>query len=266
MIWQGAHRMRNLRILLATLATFAALVIWRETYSLQCASGAIPLLAIALIGFQTAEYAVFRRRCFADCAFEAGSFLHRFYSRTFLSILIAIFVSVVAGLSLLFNLLTWTEPVLALLAVDGLFLAFVTPAVIGVGSRHLRPGIARIATKNIVAAVNAALLLAPLLAIQYYSPFPAFVDQASLTNTISQAFQSFGSQCVPTDVLTKLQVAKEGFSWWLMLKANVQLTDPTFRVAAWIIFLVSGSLSVWAYSKLIVQVADLASGSGERNG
>ena len=258
--------MRQFRILAAVLVVFAALAVWRLTYDSQCASAAIPLLAIALIGFQTAEYAVFRRRCFSDCAFEEGSFLHRFYSRTTLSIVVAIFVSAVAGLSLFLNLLTWTDPVLALLAADGLLLAFIAPPLIRTGSRHLRPGIARIASKNIIAALNAVLLLVPLLAIQYYSPFPAFVDPASLTTTVSQALQSFNSQCLATDFLAKLQAVKEGFSWWLMLKANVQLPDPTFRVAAWIIFLVSGSLSVWAYSKLIVQAADLASGSGESNG
>jgi hypothetical protein len=257
--------MRHLRILAAALVVFAALAVWRLTYGSQCASGVIPLLAIALIGFQTAEYAVFRRRCFADCAFSDGSFLHRFYSRTVLATALAIFVSAVAGLSLFLNLLTWTEPVLALLAADGLLLALVAPPLIRISSGHLRPGIARIAAKNIIAAVNAALLLGPLLAIQYYSPFPPFVDTASLPNTITQALQAFSSQCLATDFLAKLQAAKEGFSWWLMLKANVQLSDPTFRAAAWIIFLVSGSLSVWAYSKLIVQAADLASGSGERN-
>lgn len=255
--------MRNLRILAAVIVTLAGLLIWRITYGSQCVSTAIPLLVIILIGYQTAEYAVFRRRCFADCFFNDGTVLHRMFYRPYFSIGIAMFVSIVAGLSLLLNLLTWTPPVLALLAVDGFFLAFLTPGSAVLSEGHLRPSIARLATKNVIATLNAGVLLAALLAIQFYSPFPEFVDPASLSNTIAQAFRTVGSQCVATDFLAKLQVAKEGFSWWLMLRANVELADPTFRAAAWILFLLSGSLSVWAYSKLIVQVADLASGPGE---
>jgi hypothetical protein len=258
--------MRNLRILAAVLAVFAALGVWRATYDSQCLSTAIPALLILLIAFQTAEYSIVRRRCFADCMFNDGTVLHRMFYRRYFAIGIAFFVSIVAGFSLLLNLLTWSDPILALLIVDGIVLAFLTPVVTSLGRQHLNPGIARIATKNVLIVINAGLLLAALLAIQYYSPFPRFVDPASLTNTVTQAFAAYGSQCLVTDFLAKLQVAKEGFSWWLMLKANVQLSDPTFRAAAWIIFLVSGSLSVWAYSKLIVQAADLASGPGEANG
>lgn len=258
--------MRNLRILAAVLAVFAALGVWRATWESQCLSTAIPALLILVIALQTAEYSIVRRRCFADCMFNDGTFFHRMFYRRYFAIGIAFFVSIVAGLSLLLNLITWQEPILALLIVDGVLLALLTPAVTALGRHHLNPGVARIATKNLLIVINAGLLLAALLAIQFYSPFPAFVDPASLTNTITQAFQAYGSQCLATDFMAKLQVAKEGFSWWLMLKANVQLADPTFRAAAWIIFLVSGSLSVWAYSKLIVQAADMASGPGEANG
>lgn len=250
--------MKNPKLIAAPLIVMAALLVWRETYDSQCGSLGIPLLAIAIIGYQTAQYAIYRRRCFADCFFNERSRLHRYYHRAAIPVLLAVVLSVVAGLSLILSALTWSVPVLMLLGVDGLVVAAVIPRGVGVLARHLRPAMAGTASRSLLASANALLLLPPLLAVQYYSPFPTFLDQASLANTISQAHEALGSQCLPTDLAVKFHAAKEGISWWLMLRASVELAEPNYRWVAWPLFLISGSLSVWAYSKLIVQVSDFA--------
>ena len=258
--------MNDRKVILAPLIVMAAMLVWRTTYESQCVSLAIPLLVIAIIGYQTAQLALYRRRCFADCVFNVGSPLHRLYYRAALSVLLAVLLSVVAGLSLMLNVLSWSAPVLLLLAFDGFLLAAATPGGVRMLTNHFRPAIAGTASRSLLASVNALLLLPPLLALQYFSPFPPFLDQASLPNTIVQAYEALGSQCMATNLVVKFHAAKEGLAWWLTLRASMELSDPTYRWAAWTLFLLSGSLSVWAYSKLVVQVADFAVQGDRHNG
>lgn len=65
--------------------------------------------------------------------------------------------------------------------------------------------------------------------------------------------------------LAGLYVQKDAFAWWLMVRGSGHLEAPILRWAAWTVFLFSGTLALWAYSRLLVQMIAFAQAGEDGN-
>jgi hypothetical protein len=245
------------RIIAAAALAFAALVLW--IYSRHCIALVIPAIVIVIITISTREYAVKRRKCLADYHFRKRSILHRVFSSSTLTTVRSFAISAIAGTTLMLNLLTWNSITLAVLALDIVFVA----AVFKVALRACEPvtmvGISPIVAKMCASWINTVVIVAVLFLIQLHSSFPDYLD-SSLSVTMERALRTVGSHCDLLDPVVKLHHAKEALGWWLMLGGTMQL-NQTSALAAWSLYLLSGSLSIWAYSRYMTQVIHLAIGN-----
>ena len=258
--------MALLRIVLALGLTGVALWLWRETYDVHCTALVIPGLVVCVIAYRSSRYTIARRRCLADGFVRPETMLHRMLSRPILPLVVAFVLSVCAGLVLLLNILTWPREVLWALAVDAGLVALAFAFMRRKAAEIFQPEAARLLAVHVLVVVNALGLLLVLVGLQYYLPFADFIDRSlALPDMIERASLAVGSDCVLIHALVRVHVAKEAVGWWLVLNASQHLSDPGFRLGAWILFLVGGSLSTWAWSGLVVQIVDWAFGARREN-
>lgn len=160
--------------------------------------------------------------------------------------------------------------ILALLVLDSLLIALFYFAFFHIvaGALQVNEAFRYLFAKRWAIAVNVPFVVAALLFIQLQQPPPAYVDGAlNLEETLRAASESIGSECSVVDQLIRLNLEKDGFSWWLMLKGGGSIDDSRVRWVAWLLFLLSGTLGLLAYSRLCVQLVYIAHrfGSGSMN-
>ena len=253
---EANNKSNYIRILSSSVLAFMSLVIWRQIYDEHCAALVIPLAIILFIAFQAAEFGIAKRYCFANCFLPEGSFFYRMITGRVLTIFISILVSIITGAVLVLNFITWDFIILSVLAIDALFLCILFLIITYTLRSHIKPKMGKIAVKHLTVMINTTLLLAVLVAIQLNTNIPEYIDKSSLTKTIENASKTVSSNCEVINTLTKLNTEKEAVTWWLMFQVSKNSNNPTFRWAAWLLFLLSSSLSVWAYSRFLVQVID----------
>jgi hypothetical protein len=243
----------------AILLSLALLGVWRATYDATCL-GLIPAaVVVAVIAAAAREQAMRRRYCLAECWFREHSFPARFLRSGLIVTLRALAVSLFTGGFLLLSLLLWGELMLIVLALDSLILTALSAAIRSGSPRFFRPESHRVLVKSWSVGINTLLMAGILFYAQLYSPVPEYLTD-SLTTTLDAASARVASSCPTVDMLAGIYQEKEAFAWWLMVQGSGQLDAPALRWTAWSIFLLSGTLGVWAYSRLMVQMIDFARG------
>lgn len=243
-----------------------AMMAWRYSHTITCFSLILPVAAMIMIAVPSARFTIARRQCFANCFFVPGSFLHGWFQRKTVSIFIAVALAALGTFSLMLSLVTWETSILTAIAIDGLIVATIAPRLLLLGTSQLRPEMASLAARATLANTNALAIVAPLLWLQFNEPIPDFVDREnSLGRTILNATAIYSSNCAVIDQVLWLNAVKESFSWWLVNLANANLSDPNYRLAAWLAFLSSSLPSAWAFSRLIVEVSFQSQPHGGRN-
>ena len=238
-------------------AAMAALLVWRVTYGAHCVAALIPCAVIFLIAYQSVEFGLAKRRCLANCFLPPATMIHRLATGRVVAFAVAIAGSLIAGGLLILNLVLWRPPVLALLAVDAALIALVLPGIERAFARGLRSEMVGIAAKHALTIANGLVLLVLLVVVELHAPIPVARD-VTWQEALRAATQAVGSDCPQIDVLVRLYAEKEAMTWWLMLSADTAVASSTFRFAAWFLFLLSSSLSVWAFSRFVVQAVHLA--------
>jgi len=237
------------------------LLVWSAFYASSCVVLLIPLLIVMVLTIATREQLRQRRRCVANCYFVSGSLLHRLVSSTKLVTLLSLAVSVGLTTLLLASVPGWGLPVLGLLALDAVLIALLYFGLLRAASSGLRVrGPFRyLFARRWAVMVNLPLVLTALLWLQLQQPPPLWLDGAmNLEETLRAASESVGSQCPLIDKVVRLNMEKDAFSWWLTLKGSGFIDDSRLRWVAWLLFLLSGTLALWAYSRLCVYLISSA--------
>lgn len=246
-----------MRILAAVLLTLALLWVWRESFDATCL-GIIPgLVVVALISAAAREQAMHRRHCLAACWFREGSLPARVLRSGMLVTLRALLVALVTGGVLLLSLILWDRPMLIALASDSIVVVILYVALAALSARTFRAESRMLLVKVWTVGINTLLMAGVLIGVQLFSPVPDYLDE-SLRVTLDAASARVASSCGPVDLLAGLYQQKEAFAWWLMVQGSGRLDAPMLRSAAWGIFLFTGTLGVWAYSRLLVQMIAIA--------
>lgn len=251
-------------VLLPALAVAAGpllLLSWSLLYSGPCVVLLIPALMTLLLTLAARDQLRQRRRCSADCFFVEGTLLHRLVSSTKLVTLISLAVSLALTTVLLVSVPAWGLAVMVLLTLDALLIALLYFGLFRAasGGLRVRGAFRYLFARRWAVMVNLPLVLVALLWLQLQQPPPAWLDDSlDLEATLRAASESVGSQCPLVDSAVRLNSEKEAFSWWLTLKGTAALEDTRLRWAAWLLFLLSGSLALWAYSRLCVYLISSA--------
>ena len=247
-----------MQILLQVLAVAAGPVLllgWSLFYTASCVVLVIPALMVLVLTLAAREQLRERRRCVADCWFVDGSLLHRLVSSTKLVTLLSLVVSVGLTTVLLVSVPTWGLPVMVVLTLDAVLIALLYFGLLRAagGGLRVRGEFRYLLARRWTMAVNLPLVLVALLWLQLQQPPPIWLDGSlDLEATLRSASGSVGSRCPLVDKAVRLNSEKEAFSWWLTLKGTAALEDARLRWAAWLLFLLSGTLALWAYSRLCV--------------
>lgn len=245
----------------ATIAGPTMLLGWSLIYPLGCWSMLLPAIVAAVLTLARRDRLAWRRRCLADCLFAGGSPLHRLLRSRFLITLAAAGVALMLTGVLIITIPRWDFTILAIIALDGLLITALfawlhrlSGGRLGVNPAH-RTLFARVWTVRI----NVLTMLPLLMLVQLQQPPPDYLDRdGHLRATLQDASASVTSECVPVDTLVRLGREGEAFAWWAILKATQAIEQRLLRWIAWLVFLLSGSLSLWAYSSFCVQLVHYA--------
>lgn len=238
---------------------FAALMVWRASYAAGCAALAVPAVVTVLIAWQSFEYGLARRRCFADCFFRHGSLLHRLFRGWLVSLLFAVLGALALSAFLFQGLATWDPPILIALGAVGLAIALLQPPLARAARGPARPKAARIAAKYLTVGLGGAAATLALAWLFLDAEIPSYARQGgALVDLIRAAAESTGSACPAVDDFLRLSAAKDGLVWWLILKADESAAGPGYRAAAWALFLIGGALGAIGYARYVAQCVSFA--------
>lgn len=247
-----------MRMIAAIALCLGALAAWRETYALSCAALLAPAFVFCVIALSLRESGVLRRRFFAEFYFRDGSWLRLFFSRTLIVTVIALFSALLPALSLCLDLTTWTPYELGVLAVDALVLVLLLRLFDWMTRGAARPEIRSVLVKRWAVGVNSALLVAGLIAAKLMLPPPEYA-LPTLSATMAEASRTLSSTCPWIDAALQVQIGKEALGWWLILSTEARLgaggDAGVIRWLAWAIFLISGGLSAYGFSRFLAQLA-----------
>ena len=247
-----------MRMIAAIAVCLGALAAWRETYAISCLALLAPVFVFVVVLMGVREHGVMRRRFFAQFYFKEGSWLRGFFSRTLIVTLFAFFGALIPTAALCLDLTTWTPYELGIVTADALVLIFLLRLFDWMTRGAARPEVRSVLVKGWAVAVNVVLLVAALITVRLMSPYPDYV-QPGLTAMMAEASKTISSTCPWIDLGLQVQIGKEAVGWWLITNTEARLSasgDFGFiRWLAWAIFLISGSLSAYAYSRFLAQLA-----------
>ena len=247
-----------MRMIAAIAVCLGALAAWRETYALSCLALLAPAFIFIVVVLGMREYGVLRRRFFAGFYFAEGSWLRAFFSRTLIVTRFAMFGAFIPTAALCLDLTTWSPYELGVVAADALVLILLLRLFDGLTRGAARPEARAVLVKSWAVSVNVVLLVAGLIGARLMSPYPDYVAP-SLATTMTEAGRTLSSVCPWIDLALQLQIGKEALGWWLITTTEARLAAAgdfgLLRWLAWAIFLISGSLSAYAYSRFLAQLA-----------
>ena len=241
----------------ATMAGPALVLGWSLAYPIGCWSLALPAVAVFVMMLAGRDRMSWRRRCLADCLFIEGSPLHRLLRSRVLISIAALLVAMVLTSVLMMTIPRWDFSILAIVALDALAITALYLWLHGMSAGLLRVNragrtlFARVWTVRL----NVLLMLPVLVLVQLQQPPPDYLDDAlQLRSTLQAASTSVASECLLVDALVRLGREGEAFAWWVIMKATQAIEQEVLRWVAWLLFLLSGSLSLWAYSSFCAQL------------
>ena len=237
------------------------LLIWTLIYPHSCWNLIIPLIVLLILAHATWEQLYQRRLCIAECYFNHGTMLHRLTSGTSVVALISISISLVLTIALLTSSVSWGFLELSVLALDALLVAllYVLFSHLAKEALGINSTFQHLFAKHWAVSANIIIVLIAFLVIQLQQTPPEWIDGSlDLRATLFSASEGVGSDCTVVDRLVRLNQEKDALSWWLMIKSTSGIEQSHIRWVAWLLFLVSGTLSIWAYSRLCVAFISLA--------
>jgi hypothetical protein len=183
--------------------------------------------------------------------------LHRLlYSSTWVTLL-SLATALVLIAALMMNVPGWDFVVLAVFAFDAVVLAVLYLAIWHLVHRlvRVRTGPRTVLVRSWSTALSVLLMLPVLLAVQLQQSPPAYLDSSpQLYEMLQTATARIGSECQLIDTLVRFGCESEALRWWLTLRAT-QMTQGTLLAwLAWGLFLLGGSLSLWAYSAFCTEL------------
>ncbi len=242
-----------MRVFAAIFLALALLWVWQATYARTCL-GLIPALGLILVLSQSLRSSLLRRRiCLAQCWFQSDSLPARILRGRWLATLRAFWIALFAGGFLLLQFPLWSPAMQLALVGDSLLLLLWIVFFRNLAKHWFHAESRTLLIQSWAAWSNSLMMTGASLVLQLYSPIPTYL-RASLRATLEIAGQQVAANCSMLDLLIRIYAQKEALFWWLMVQGSAQLPLPLARWSAWLLFLLSGTLVFWAYSRFLVQM------------
>jgi len=204
---------------------------------------------VALIGLNMLEVALMRRRAFAHVYLTHDSWLARLLTRKFFATLWAVFKALAFTFILLLEASDWATWIWILLFVDTLLLATAYGWLSKLLQLQVKPGWAGIISRRILVTLNTLLLSVMIASGQFLTAQPDYREY-SWQETITYSASMSQSGCDLVAPLARLKSIKDAIGWRLAANTLNGLQNIFATLLGWLIFLLSSSLSLWAFSRM----------------
>lgn len=252
------------KVIAGLVLSVSLLLVWRSAYSYSCFVLLIPVIVSIIITYGVAEDSIKRRECISNCYFKEKSWLYGFYRSKIFQRLVAFVISLILSITLLAFIVTTSWTVTIIFVVDSIVIYLLYIRFDELFGNTINDNMRPTVIKKAVIGSNAFALIVILALIQYNGYVPSYVN-ASLNNTIHDASSTVFSQCNIVNVLVKGYVELESFGWWTIIAYSKMEDNSNLKIVVWMLFLLNGSLSVWAYSRYITQIIDFINIFEKRN-
>lgn len=205
---------------------------------------------IALIGFNILEVTLMRKHAFAHMYLAEHSWLGQLLTRKFMSTVWAVIKSLVFTFILFAEASGWSLWIWILLFFDILLLAAVHGWLNQLLGSQVKHGQAGIISRRILVTFNTMLLSIIIASGQFLTAQPDYRSY-SWQETIAYAASMSQAKCEIIAPLARLKSVKDAVGWRLAANGLSGLQSMAAAILGWLIFLLSSSLSLWAFSRML---------------
>mgnify|MGYP001816392037 FL=1 len=205
---------------------------------------------IALIGLNILEIKLMRKHAFAYAYLADNSWLGRLLTRKAVPAIWAVGKALVFTFILFVEASDWSRGIWILLFVDLLLLATIYGWLNKLLQSQLKDGQTGIISRRILVTLNTLLLSIIVASNQFLSPQPDY-RQYSWQQTITYSASLSQARCEVIAPLARLKSVKDALGWRLAANGLGGLQSIAAAVLGWLIFLLSSSLSLWAFSRMM---------------
>lgn len=208
----------------------------------------------ALIGFNMLEVTFMRRRAFANMYLAHSSWLAGLLTRKFFPTVWAVIKALVFTFILFLEASDWALWIWIILFIDIILLAITHGWLSKLLQLQVKPGQTGIISRRILVSINTMLLSVTIASGQFLTTQPDYREY-SWQETITYAASMSQSGCELIAPLHRLKSIKDAVGWRLAANGLSGLQNILAALLGWLVFLLSSSLSLWAFSRMITGVS-----------
>ena len=205
---------------------------------------------IALIGLNILEINLMRKHAFAYAYLADNSWLGRLLTRKTIPSMWAVSKALVFTFILFVEASDWSLWIWILLFLDLMLLAGAYGWLNKLLQSQLKRGQAGIISRRILVTLNTVLLSILVASSQFLSAQPDY-RQYSWQETITYSAALNQAGCEIIAPLVRLKSIKDAVGWRLAANGLSGLQNIAAALLGWLIFLLSSSLSLWAFSRMM---------------
>ena len=233
-------------------APWAWLLVWFIFHE-QTGCLALSLLmfpVIALIALNILEVKMMQKRAFARMYLVDASWLGQLLTSKFMASIWAVIKAIVFTFILFLEASDWSRWIWVLLLLDIPLLAVSYNWLNRILQRQVRQAQSGIVSRRILVSLNTALLAIIIASGQFLTDQPDY-RQYSWQETITHAAGASRAGCEIIAPLARLKSIKDALGWRLAASELGGLQSMAAAIMGWCIFLLSSSLSIWAFSRML---------------
>ena len=231
---------------------WAWLVAWiRLAPWLGCAGVVVLMVpAVTVLAWNMLEPALLRRRAFRFQYLRPERWLWRLLSRRFLLSLWQILKAMVLVAVILVAALQWPGWMLLLLLGDLLVVLLLYRLLLHLLQRQVRASVAGILARRLLVWLN-FLLLVPAVALgQLVTGHPDY-RPLGWSGTLDAALSQVQVGCDLLAPWVRAGAGQEAITWRLMQLGMEGISNEYLALAAWFLFLLTSTLALWGWSRLL---------------
>ncbi len=243
----------NPKIYIATLiSTFLTLAVFKLFYMYNCFMLLLPLVALVIIASSFIELKLKYRSCSYRCYFNEESRLFKLLSSPYLIILFLLIYSVGLTLTIFTEVIFFTNVMWIYLALHVGMMDMIYEKIKVMLASTVKPEMHKLLARELSIKVGSLVLFIVMGLLFYYSDTPSYIV-ATLEQSVQNATNSVGSDCLVIDYLARVKVELNTAIYWAVLNTTQHIDTHNTKVYIWLIFLMANALSAVGINRLIAQ-------------
>ncbi len=243
----------NPKIYIATLiSTFLTLAVFKLFYVYDCYILLLPLVALGVIASSFIELKLKHRSCSYGCYFNKESWLFKLLSSPYLIILFLLIYSVGLTLTIFMEVIFFTNIMWIYLALHVGMMVFAYDKIKVTLASTVKPEMHKLLAREFSVKAGSLVLFIVMGLLFYYSDTPSYIV-ATLEQSVQNATNSVGSDCLVIDYLARVKVELNAAIHWAVLNTTQHIDANDAKIYIWLLFLITNALSAVGVNRLIAQ-------------